>query len=71
MLGLNRAALAEGMVFAERLAIAPAAFLPLVLATPAHSDVALAKGAIIIADDCGWHLLRTACHPATRCGGRR
>jgi 3-hydroxyisobutyrate dehydrogenase-like beta-hydroxyacid dehydrogenase len=44
VLGLNRAALAEGMVFAERLGIAPEAFLALVLATPARSDAALAKG---------------------------
>lgn len=44
VLGLNRAALAEGMVFAERMGIAPARFLDLVLATPARSDAALAKG---------------------------
>jgi 3-hydroxyisobutyrate dehydrogenase-like beta-hydroxyacid dehydrogenase len=44
VLGLNRAALAEGMVFAERLGIAPEAFLQLVLATPARSDAALVKG---------------------------
>ena len=44
VLGLNRAALAEGMVFAERLGIAPAQFLRLVLATPARSDAALIKG---------------------------
>lgn len=51
VLGLNRAALAEGMVFAERLGIAPAAFLDLVLATPARSDAALAKGAQMVAGD--------------------
>ena len=44
VLGLNRAALAEGMVFAERLGIAPAQFLQLVLATPARSDAAHIKG---------------------------
>lgn len=44
VLGLNRAALAEGLVFAERLGIAPAAFLELVLATPARSDAARVKG---------------------------
>jgi 3-hydroxyisobutyrate dehydrogenase-like beta-hydroxyacid dehydrogenase len=44
VLGLNRAALAEGMVFAERLGIAPETFLSLVLATPARSDAAIAKG---------------------------
>lgn len=51
VLGLNRAALAEGMVFAERLGIDPAAFLQLVLATPARSDAALAKGAMMVAGD--------------------
>jgi len=51
VLGLNRAALAEGMVFAERLGIEPAAFLQLVLATPARSDAALAKGEMMVADD--------------------
>jgi 3-hydroxyisobutyrate dehydrogenase-like beta-hydroxyacid dehydrogenase len=44
VLGLNRAALAEGLVFAEGLGIAPATFLALVLATPARSDAALAQG---------------------------
>ena len=48
VLGLNRAALAEGLVFAERLGIAPARFLELVLATPARSDAALAKGARMV-----------------------
>lgn len=47
VLGLNRAALAEGMVFAERLGIAPEQFLALVLATPARSDAALTKGALM------------------------
>ena len=48
VLGLNRAALAEGLVFAERLGIAAEAFLALVLATPARSDAALAKGALMV-----------------------
>lgn len=48
VLGLNRAALAEGMVFAERLGIAPAAFLELVLATPARSAAAEAKGRMMV-----------------------
>jgi len=48
VLGLNRAALAEGLVFAERLGIASEAFLALVLATPARSDAALAKGALMV-----------------------
>ena len=48
VLGLNRAALAEGLVFAESLGIAPEQFLELVLATPARSDAALAKGAMMV-----------------------
>ena len=48
VLGLNRAALAEGMVFAETLGIAPAQFLALVLATPATSGAAQAKGAMMV-----------------------
>lgn len=51
VLGLNRAVLAEGMAFAERLGIAPAVFLQLVLATPARSDAALAKGPKMVAGD--------------------
>ncbi len=48
VLGLNRAVLAEGMVFAERLGIAPERFLQLVLATPARSDAALTKGEMMV-----------------------
>ncbi len=51
VLGLNRAALAEGMVLAERFGIAPAQFLALVLATPARSDAALVKGPMMVAED--------------------
>jgi len=51
VLGLNRAVLAEGLVFAERLGIAPATFLELVLATPARSDAALAKGRQMVDGD--------------------
>lgn len=51
VLGLNRAVLAEGLVFAERLGIAPATFLELVLATPARSDAALAKGRQMVEGD--------------------
>ncbi|MBL8348262.1 MAG: NAD(P)-dependent oxidoreductase [Rubrivivax sp.] len=51
VLGLNRAVLAEGLVYAERLGIAPATFLELVLATPARSDAALAKGARMVQGD--------------------
>jgi 3-hydroxyisobutyrate dehydrogenase-like beta-hydroxyacid dehydrogenase len=48
VLGLNRAALAEGMAFAESLGIAPAAFLALVLATPARSAAAEVKGPLMV-----------------------
>jgi 3-hydroxyisobutyrate dehydrogenase-like beta-hydroxyacid dehydrogenase len=48
VLGLNRAVLAEGMVFAQQLGIAPETFLQLVLATPARSDAALAKGEMMV-----------------------
>ncbi len=51
VIGLNRAALAEGMVFAEKMGIAPMQFLELVLATPARSDAALAKGAMMARDE--------------------
>lgn len=44
VLGLNRAALAEGLAFAESQGIPPQAFLDLVLATPARSAAAEAKG---------------------------
>jgi 3-hydroxyisobutyrate dehydrogenase-like beta-hydroxyacid dehydrogenase len=44
VLGLNRAALAEGLVFAERLGIAPADFLQLVRSSPARSAAADEKG---------------------------
>jgi 3-hydroxyisobutyrate dehydrogenase-like beta-hydroxyacid dehydrogenase len=48
VLGLNRAVLAEGLVFAQQLGIAPDRFLELVLATPARSDAALAKGEMMV-----------------------
>jgi 3-hydroxyisobutyrate dehydrogenase-like beta-hydroxyacid dehydrogenase len=48
VLGLNRAALAEGMAFAESLGIAPEAFLALVLATPARSAAAETKGPLMV-----------------------
>jgi 3-hydroxyisobutyrate dehydrogenase-like beta-hydroxyacid dehydrogenase len=51
VLGLNRAALAEGMVFAETLGIAPETFLALVLATPARSGAAEAKGEMMVRGD--------------------
>lgn len=49
VLGLNRAALAEGLVFAESLGIAPERFLDLVLATPAASKAAEVKGPLMVA----------------------
>jgi 3-hydroxyisobutyrate dehydrogenase-like beta-hydroxyacid dehydrogenase len=48
VLGLNRAVFAEGMVFAERLGIAPERFLELVLASPARSDAARIKGPLMV-----------------------
>jgi 3-hydroxyisobutyrate dehydrogenase-like beta-hydroxyacid dehydrogenase len=51
VLGLNRAVLAEGMVVAEALGIAPEQFLQLVLATPARSDAAAIKGPLMVAGD--------------------
>ncbi len=51
VLGLNRAALAEGLVFAEGLGIAPARFLELVLATPARSGAAEAKGRMMVEEN--------------------
>lgn len=51
VLGLNRAVFAEGLVFAERLGIAPATFLQLVLATPARSDAAAVKGPQMVSGD--------------------
>ena len=51
VLGLNRAVLAEGMVFAEGLGIAPARFLALVLASPATSGAAESKGRMMVEGD--------------------
>ena len=51
VLGLNRAAMAEGMVFAETQGIAPATFLQLVLQTPARSGAAEAKGQMMVDGD--------------------
>jgi len=48
VLGLNRAALAEGMVFAQTLGIQPATFLQLVLKTPARSEAAVVKGPMMV-----------------------
>lgn len=51
VLGLNRAVLAEGMVFAENMGIAPAQFLALVLSSPATSGAAQAKGQMMVDGD--------------------
>jgi 3-hydroxyisobutyrate dehydrogenase-like beta-hydroxyacid dehydrogenase len=51
VLGLNRAALAEGMVLAERLGIAPALFLELVQASAADSVAARQKGQKMVQAD--------------------
>ncbi len=51
ILGLNRAALAEGLVFAETLGLDAQAFLNVVLNSPAKSDAALVKGPQMIAND--------------------
>jgi len=51
VLGLNRAALAEGMVFAQALGIEPDRFLAMVLATPARSDAADIKGPLMVRGD--------------------
>ena len=44
VLQLNRCALAEGLVFATRMGLEPSAFLKVLSASPAHSDVMEAKG---------------------------
>ena len=51
ILGLNRLALAEGLVFAERLGLDPTAFLKVARASAACSQVMDTKGAKMIARD--------------------
>src|SRR6202045_4664369 len=51
ILGLNRLALAEGLVFATRLGLDPAAFLKVAQASAAYSQVMDTKGAKMIARD--------------------
>ena len=51
ILGLNRLALAEGLVFAEKLGLDPQAFLELVKATPAYSAIMDTKGEKMIKAD--------------------
>jgi 3-hydroxyisobutyrate dehydrogenase-like beta-hydroxyacid dehydrogenase len=51
ILGLNRLALAEGLVFAERLGLDPKAFLPVAQASAASSQVMGTKGPKMISGD--------------------
>jgi 3-hydroxyisobutyrate dehydrogenase-like beta-hydroxyacid dehydrogenase len=51
ILGLNRLALAEGLVFAEKLGLDLRAFLELLRATPAYSAVMDTKGGKMLTDD--------------------
>ena len=51
VLGLNRAALAEGMAFAEAFGIPRATFLELVRGSPVASSAALAKGEKMVSGD--------------------
>ncbi len=51
ILGLNRAALAEGLVFASKLGLEPETFLELLKATPAYSAVMDTKGKKMLSDD--------------------
>ena len=48
ILGLNRMALAEGLVFAKRLGLDPAAFLPVAKESAAYSQIMDVKGAKMI-----------------------
>jgi len=51
MLGLNRVALAEGLVFAERLGLDPRAFLDVARSSAAYSQVMDIKGGKMVAGD--------------------
>ncbi len=51
VIGLNRLALAEGLVFAERLGLDAAAFLEMLKVTPAYSAAMDAKGGKMLAGD--------------------
>jgi 3-hydroxyisobutyrate dehydrogenase-like beta-hydroxyacid dehydrogenase len=51
VLGLNRAAVAEGLVFAEALGLDPETFLQTALRSAARSDVMAAKGSMMVARD--------------------
>src|SRR5262249_44312454 len=51
ILGLNRLALAEGLVFAERLGLDPAAFLDVARGSASYSQVMETKGPKMVRDD--------------------
>ncbi|HET9404407.1 MAG TPA: NAD(P)-dependent oxidoreductase [Burkholderiales bacterium] len=51
ILGINRAALAEGLVFAERMGLDPAAFLSVARESAAYSQIMDVKGGKMIAGD--------------------
>lgn len=51
ILGINRAALAEGLVFAERMGLDPAAFLPVARDSAAYSQIMDIKGKKMLAGD--------------------
>ena len=51
ILGLNRLALAEGLVFAERLGLDPAAFLPVAKGSASYSQVMETKGRKMLSGD--------------------
>jgi len=51
ILGLNRLALAEGLVFAERLGLDPAAFLPVAKGSASYSQVMDTKGPKMLSGD--------------------
>jgi 3-hydroxyisobutyrate dehydrogenase-like beta-hydroxyacid dehydrogenase len=51
VLGLNRVALAEGLVLAQRLGLDAQAFIDLLLDSPARSEAVVSKGAQMVARD--------------------
>lgn len=51
VLGLNRAAIAEGLVFAQALGLDPETFLETAKTSAARSDVMAAKGPLMVARD--------------------
>ena len=51
ILGLNRLVLAEGLIFAEKLGLDPAAFLELIKTTPAYSAIMDIKGEKMLEGD--------------------